>query len=272
MMLSAFFVALISLGVKRLSHIPAIEILFFNSLGALVVSFTTLRHRRIPIWGQNRSLLLARGIAGTLGVTLYFFTLQHISLPSAITLHYTAPIFAALIGIFMVQEPVRLQQWLFFTLSFAGIILINGFSLTETSWYVFSGLAGAFFRGLSNSIVRKIEHTEHPLVVTFYSYLATLPLTGTYLLYDFVKLQIQDWMILGTISVLGYIAHYYTVKAYQLGPVAPVAATAYIAVIYAMLFSYLFLDESLPTPTLLGVGLILLGVLLTIFSRQKKVA
>ncbi len=270
MMLSAFLTALISLGVKRLSHIPAVEVLFFNALGALVVSFTTLRYRQIPIWGQNRGLLFTRGIVGTLGVALYFFTLQHISLPSAMTLHYTAPIFAALIGIVMVQEPVRLQQWLFFALSFAGIILINGFSLTEASWYVFSGLAGAFFRGLSNSIVRKIEHTEHPLVVTFYSYLATVPLTGAYLLYNFVRLQIQDWMLLGIISALGYIAHYYTVKAYQLGPVAPVAATAYIAVIYALLLSYLFLDETLSASTLLGVGLILLGVLRNVFSRHKK--
>jgi drug/metabolite transporter (DMT)-like permease len=272
MMLSAFFVALISLGVKQLSHIPAVEILFFNALGAMVVSFIMLRYHQIPIWGQKRSLLLARGIVGTLGVTLYFFTLQHMALPSAITLHYTAPIFAALIGIFMVQEPVSLKQWLFFALSFSGIVLINGFSMTEASWYVFSGLTGAFFRGLSNSIVRKIEHTEHPLVVTFYSYLATVPLTGTYLLYDFVKLQMQDWMILGAISALGYVAHYYAVKAYQLGPVAPVAATAYVAVIYAILFSYLFLDEKIPAPTLLGVSFILLGVLLTIFSRKKQTA
>jgi drug/metabolite transporter (DMT)-like permease len=271
-LLSAFLVALTSLCVKLLIHIPAVEILFFNSLGALVASFATLRYRQIAIWGQHRRLLVTRGIVGTLGVTLYFFTLQHISLPSAITLHYTAPIFATLIGIFMVGEPVSLQQWLFFALSFAGVILINGFSLTDTSWYIFSGLAGAFFRGLSSSIVRRIEHKEHPLVVTFYSYLVTVPLAGTYVLYNFVEPQVQDWIILSTISGLGYIAHYYAVKAYQLGPVASVSATAYIAIIYALLFSYLFLDEVFPRFKLLGVGLVLLGVVLNIFFTRKHTA
>jgi drug/metabolite transporter (DMT)-like permease len=270
MMMSAFFVALISLGVKLLHHIPAVEVLFFNALGALLVSFSALRYRRIPIWGQNHSLLLTRGIVGTLGVTLYFFTLQNISLPSAITLHYTAPIFAALIGIFLVKEPIHPQQWLFLALSFAGVILINGFSLTEASWYVLSGLTGAFFRGLSNSIVRKIEHMEHPLVVTFYAYLVTVPMAGTCMLYKFAVPQAQDWILLGIISVLGYLAHYYAVKAYQLGPVAPVAATAYVTIIYALLFSYLFLDESLPQFKLLGVALVLLGVLLNLFFRQRK--
>ncbi|MHA7877837.1 MAG: DMT family transporter [Bacteroidota bacterium] len=272
MMMSSFFVALISLGVKLLVHIPAIEILFFNSLGALVAGFATLKYRQLPIWGYKPSLLLMRGIVGTLGVILYFFTLQHIPLPSAMTLHNTAPIFAAFIGVFMVQEPVHLRQWLFFILSFVGIILINGFSITATSWYICSGLAGAFFRGLANSIVRKIEHKEHPLVVTFYAYLVTVPLAGAYLLYHFVTPQIQDWIILSAISLLGYMAHYYAVKAYQLGPLAPVAATAYSAVIFALLFSYLFLDEALPHLKLLGVGLVLLGVLFNVFFRKKETA
>jgi drug/metabolite transporter (DMT)-like permease len=271
-MLSAFFVALTSLCVKLLIQIPAVEILFFNSVGALVASFAALRYHRIAIWGQHRRLLFTRGIVGTLGVTLYFFTLQHIALPSAITLHYTAPIFATLIGIFMLEEPVSPQQWLFFVLSFAGVVLINGFALTDVSWYVFSGLAGAFFRGLSSSIVRRIEHKEHPLVVTFYSYLVTVPLAGTYVLYNFVKPQSQDWIILATISGLSYIAHYYAVKAYQLGPVASVSATAYIAIIYALLFSYLFLDEALPQLKLVGVGLVLLGVVFNIFFTGKKTA
>jgi drug/metabolite transporter (DMT)-like permease len=270
MMLSAFFVALISLGVKLLHQIPAVEVLFFNALGALVASFSTLLYRRIPIWGNNHRLLLTRGIVGTLGVTLYFFTLQNISLPSAVTLHYTAPIFAAIIGVFLVKEPISSQQWLFLALSFAGVILINGFSLTEASWYVLSGLTGAFFRGLSNTIVRKLEHMEHPLVVTFYAYLATVPLAGAYMLYDFVMPQAQDWIILGTISVLGYISHYYAVKAYQTGPVAPVAATAYVAILYALLFSYLFLGEAFPQLKLLGMALVLLGVLLNLFYQQRK--
>jgi drug/metabolite transporter (DMT)-like permease len=125
MMLSAFFVALISLGVKLLHQIPAVEVLFFNALGALAASFGTLLYRRIPVWGNNHKLLLTRGIVGTLGVTLYFFTLQNISLPSAVTLHYTAPIFAAIIGVFLVKEPINSQQWLFLALSFAGMYSVG---------------------------------------------------------------------------------------------------------------------------------------------------
>ena len=118
--------------------------------------------------------------------------------------------------------------------------MIKGFSRTDASWYVLIGLLGAFFRGLAANAVRTIAQKEHPLVIAFYADLVAVPLTSTCLLYNFVVPQSRDILMLGVISALNYTAHYYAVKAYQLGPLAPVAATSYVAVIYALLFSYLF--------------------------------
>ena len=272
MLLSCFFASLAHIGVKWLRHIPAVEVMFFNALFALLASVATLRYRQRSVWGKNHGLLLAQGLASTLGVTLYFFTLQHMPLPSAVILNLTAPIFAAVIGIFIAKEALHLSQCFYFTLSFAGIVLINGFALTEASWYILSGLVGALFGGLSYNFTRKIRHQEYPRVVAVYSYVVTIPLTGAYLLHNFVALQPQDVLILSMISVLGYMAHYYSIKAYQQGPIATVSATAYIAVVYALLFGYLFLGETLPCLKLLGLGLVLLGVLFPIFYQPKQAA
>ena len=110
------------------------------------------------------------------------------------------------------------------------------------------------------------------MVVAVYSYVVTIPLTGVYLWHNFVVPQAQDVLILSMISVLNYMAHYYTIKAYQKGPIATVSATSYIAVVYALLFGYLFLGETLPCTKLLGLGLVVLGILLHIFYQSKKVA
>jgi len=271
MMLSTFFVALLGLHIKLLSHIPAMEIAFFNTLMALLASVTALQYHRIPIWGKHHTLLAARGLLGSLSTLLHFVVLQHIALPSAITLHYTAPIFASLMGIWLLGEAVHPRQWLYFILSLIGVILINGFSRTDASRYVLVGLLGACFRGLAANAVRTIAQKEHPLVIAFYAYLVAVPLTSTCLLYNFVVPQSQDIRMLGIISVLNYAAHYYAVKAYQLGPLAPVAATSYVAIVYALLFSYLFLGESLPAIKLVGVGLVLMGVMLNLFYRKRSI-
>ena len=270
MLLSCFFFSLAHLGFKWLRDIPAVEVVFFNALLALLASVAILRHRQRSVWGKNHRLLLAQGVADTLGITLYFFTLQHMPLPSAVTLSLTAPIFAAVIGTFIAKEALRLSQCFYFALSFAGVVLINGFALTEASWYTFSGLVGALFGGLTSNLTRKIRHQEHPLVVAIYSYIVTIPMIGAYLLHNFVALQAQDVIMLSMISVLNYMAHYYTIKAYQQGPIATVSATSYITVAYALLFGYLFLGEALPYLKLLGLGLVVLGVLLHTVHRPKK--
>ena len=117
-----------------------------------------------------------------------------------------------------------------------------------------------------------MRHQEHPRVVAIYAYVVTIPLAGAYLLHNFVTPQPQDVLILSMISILGYIAHYYSIKAYQQGPIATVSATSYVAVVYALLFGYLFLGEALPSVKLLGLGLVLLGVLLHIFYQPTKTA
>jgi drug/metabolite transporter (DMT)-like permease len=116
-------------------------------------------------------------------------------------------------------------------------------------------------------------HTqEHPLVVVFYAALVSVLVTSGYLLYDFVLPQSREWLSVGLVGILAYMAHYCTVRAYQLAPIAQVSAVAYTAVIYALLLSYLFLDEALDWAKLLGMGLVLLGVLLNAFYKLNRVA
>lgn len=113
MLMSGFFSSLVNLEVKLLSHIPAVEVIFFNALLALLFSVVTLRYHQLSVWGKNHGLLLAQGVAGTIGITLYFSTLQQMALPNAVILRLTAPIFAAVMGIFIAKEAVRLPQWFF---------------------------------------------------------------------------------------------------------------------------------------------------------------
>ena len=270
MLFSVFLSALVSLTVKRLKHIPAVEIVTIMSMLALAANYVMLRYHKVPVWGQHRRLLLARGITSTLGVILYFFTIQNIPLPSAMILRYTAPIFTALIGVFMLNELIRVQQWLFFGLSFLGVILVHGFKVDEASWYILSGLGSAFFKGLSNSIIRRLEHEEHPQVITFYGYMSSLPLAGIYFTSDYAVLQGQDWFFIGCISVLGYLGHYNTVRAFQFGPIVPVSAIAYLSIVYALLFNYFLLHETLSWTKLSGIALVLLGVLLNVFYKHTE--
>lgn len=140
-----------------------------------------LRKAQVRIWGTNYAWLIARGTVGAIALMLFFNTLQNIPLTTAATVQYLAPIFAAILGIFIVKEQVKSWQWLFLLISFAGILVIKGVETDIDAFYLWLGVLSAVFSGLAFTIIRKINTQEHPLVIIFYFPLVTIPIVGTYL-------------------------------------------------------------------------------------------
>ena len=267
MLLAPLCVSLMGLFVKNVHHLPAVEILFFKASLALLASYITLRCQKISLHSPHRSLLLLRGVIGTLGGVSFLIAIIKLSLPSAIILHYTSPLFAALGGIWIAREAVRKWQWLCLGISMVGVACIHGFAFNTASSYVWVGLAGAACRGLAHDIIRKVHTKAHPLVMVWHSSLVAVIVTSTYFLYDFVLPSLRDCGYLLLISGLAYGAHYCTVKAYQAALVARVSAVSYMAVIYSLVWSYMFLGEKVVGLQLLGVGLVLLSVLANAFDQ-----
>ena len=139
MFLSTLSFGLANVFVKQLSHIPAMEVVFFRCALATIFCFIGLRRAQADWIGSNRTLLLLRGIFGTTALYLFFITIQNIPLASAVTIQYLSPIFTAVIAIFVLSEKVRPLQWVFYTLAFAGVLLIERFdraSLCSISCWV----------------------------------------------------------------------------------------------------------------------------------------
>ena len=267
MVLSSLFFSLIGLCVKLTSHISNLEVNFFKSVIALAVSYSLLARDKVNIVGNNRRLLLARGIAGGLGIVLFFVTLQYLPLATATTIQNTSPIFTTILGIFIVKEPVSLRRWLFFAISFLGVALANGFDAQASPYYLCIGLMSALCMGLANNFTGKMGAKEHPLVIFCYSTLVTAIITGLYLFYDFTMPQPRDWLILLSMGLLSYAAHYLAIRAYQLAPVANVSAISYLGIPFALVLDFVLLGKHFPVMSLLGMGLVLLGVLLSLFYK-----
>ena len=143
MLLATFIFAVMNVLIKYLPNIPAIEIILFRSIVSLVISVTSLSLQKIPLFGKNKKVLLLRGLAGALALMMFFTTLQHIPLASAVTLMFLGPIFTAILGIWIVKEKVATLQWVFFGISFLGILLIKGFDSRDSEEPSFGSFHGA---------------------------------------------------------------------------------------------------------------------------------
>ena len=255
--------------VKMVPHIPAIEIILFRSVISMGISLFFLTKQRVSIWGNNKPVLIGRGVAGAVALVIYFSLLQQIPLATASTLQYLAPVFTAVLGIFLVGEKVRNIQWVFFAMSFAGILVIQGFDPRISFIHVIMGIAASFFMGLAYNFIRKLKTSEHPLVIIFYFPLIMLPISGIWTTFVWVQPQGTDWLILILVGIATQVAQFLMTKAYQKEELSKVSILTYIGIIYSLAFGFFIFDETYNLVTYGGMALVLSGVILNVMWKKK---
>jgi len=260
--------AAVNICVKHLHHISFFELVFFRSLFSLSISLLVLKALRISPAGNHKKLLVLRGLAGTGALTLFFFTLQSMPLASAVTVQYTAPIFAVLFSRVLIKEEINRHQILGFVLAFAGVILIKGFDSRVSALELSLGLVAATFAGCAYTIVRILRNHDHPWVVVFYFPLVTLPIISP-LAYKFWTRPIgSDWLYISVIGLFTTLAQYFMTKAYQGSAMASVAIFNYVGVIMAISFGYTLFGEAVSLQSVLGMFLIVFAVVWASKKRQ----
>lgn len=269
MLLASFTFTLMKVCIKLLPHIPAIEIILFRSVISMVISLYFLKSQKVNIWGNNKPVLVGRGVAGAIALIIYFSLLQKIPLATASTLQYLAPIFTAVLGIFIVGEKVRPIQWIFFAVSFAGILVIQGFDPRISFMHLTMGITASLFMGFAYNFIRKLKTSEHPLVIIFYFPLIVLPISAIWSSFVWVQPIGFDWLILIAVGLFTQIAQFLMTKAYQQEELNKVSILTYIGIIYSLAFGFFLFDESYNLVTYLGMALVLSGVILNVMWKKK---
>ena len=271
MIISSFAFSLMHLCVKALPHIPVFELVFFRSLISLLISFTILKNKKIPILGNHKKILFARGLLGVTALTLFFMTLQNIPLASAVTIQYLSPIFTALFAVWILKEKMKNRQWLFFILAFLGVFILKGFDISGQISYKFIaiGIVSACFSGLAYNCIRLLRKTEHPLVVVFYFPLVATPIMAVLSFFNWVKPQGLDWVYLLLLGIITQVAQIYMTKGIQSDAAGNIMTFKYIGILFAFIYGYFFFGETYSFMSIFGIFILLSGVLLNILFKDR---
>ncbi|MBI1288023.1 MAG: EamA family transporter [Flavobacteriales bacterium] len=269
MLISTFAFSLMQLCVKYLHHLPTHELILFRSAISLILSLSYLLPKKINPLGVNRKFLLLRGVFGVTALSLFFITLQHIPLASAVTIQYLSPVFTAIIAIFMLDEKMRPVQWLFFGLAFVGVAFMKGFDERVSLFYLLLGLGSALFAGAAYNCIRIVKDTDHPLVVVLYFPLVATPIMLVLSYFNWVTPIGWDWLLLLLLGIFTQIGQVFMTKALQLEKANLVTSMKYLGSIYALAYGYFLFGESYDLFGLLGILLVLAGVILNVTLKPK---
>ena len=271
MLVSTLSFACMNSIVKHLTHISAYQIVFFRSVSTLVFTMVFLLKYNIPILGNNKKLLTLRGLVGVTSMTFFFMATKYLPIGTAVSLRYLAPIFAAVFAIFLLKEKVKPIQWLFFIMAFSGVVILKGFDIELDSYGLLLILISAIFSGLVYVVLSKIGKSEHPVVVVNYFMAVSVIVGGILSIGNWVNPIGVEWLMLISLGVFGYFGQVYMTKAFQIAAsTSQIAPLKYLETIFTVLFGVFIFAEVYTFWSLLGIGLIIIGLVLNAQFKEKN--
>ncbi len=270
MLFSTLSFACMNSIVKHLTHISAFQIVFFRSLGTLLITLTLILKNRIPFLGNNKKLLVLRGLVGVTSMTFFFMSVKYLPIATAVSLRYIAPIFAAIFAVFLLKESIKPIQWLFFAMAFGGVVILKGFDNQVSVTGLILVFISAIFSGLVYVLLSKIGNTEHPLVVVNYFMVISVIIGGILSIRTWVNPIGIEWGMLFGLGVFGYFGQLFMTKAFQtVSSASQIAPLKYLETIFTLLFGIFIFSEVYTFLSILGIVLIITGLILNAKFKAK---
>ncbi len=270
MLIAAFAFSWMNLLAKYLTDFHPLQVVFFRAMGTFVFIFPYMLVKKVPIIGKNVLWLCLRGLLSFISLALFFLVIQRIPLGSAVALRYTAPIFSVVFAYFLLKEKVKLWQWIALLISVLGAFVMKGldFRIDKLSFTLILGssvLVGAVF-----TIIRYLGSREHYL--TIINYFMVFSIVGSLFFIGNWRMPAgKEWFWVCSIGVLGLLGQVFLTRAFQLADTSTVAPIKYMELVYALLFGFLLFDESYTLWPIVGMCLVVFGMLLNIWIKQRSV-
>jgi drug/metabolite transporter (DMT)-like permease len=279
---STFCFSIMQALIKYLPEIHSFEHVFFRSLVTWLFCIFFLFWNKIPLKGKNTKLLLIRAGVGTISLFTFFYILPRIPFGTAVTLKYLAPVFTAILAIFMLGERLKWIQWTFLGMAMLGVCCLKGFDIRIGTFDLIIGLISAFANGLLYILIRQIGDDDHPLVVIHYFMLIASVISGCVSIPYWKTPDLHEAFIFFLIGLAGFVAQVlftYSLRGTLDGAGAKQEDTSFLSmlryaeVMFALIIGYLWFGESYTLQTFFGFILIFIALIgmIRFKTKQKKI-
>ena len=243
---SAFCFALMNLFIRLSGDIPTLQKCFFRNFFALVIAASSLIRTKTPfrIGKGNLKYLLARSIAGGIGMLGNFYAVDHLPISDASMLNKLSPFFTVVFSYFLLKEHANLFEWLSVIVAFIGALFVAKPTFGMEMIPAAAGMMGGLGAGLAYANVRALgKRGENSMViVAFFSGFTTLVLSVPLLLH-YQHMTPQQWLFMILTGAAAAGGQIFITKAYAKAPAREISVYDFSIVIFAALFGFLFLGQ-----------------------------
>ncbi len=269
MFISVCAFSLMDAIVKWSDAYPVGQVLFFRGFcGMIPIFFLIPRERYFDFYKTKRPLLhFKRCLAGLIAIVAIFIALRKLPLATVVSISFAAPIFTTILSIFFLKEKVGLYRWLAVFVGFIGIIIISEPGFSSLNLYYLYPII--FCLGLSYVAIaiRQLSSTEPVWLIGFYFSFSIMIISFFSFYQGWILPNLKDLFLLSMVGILGGLANLWLTQSYKLSEVTLVTPLKYLALVFGIVFGYLFWDEIPTIKTLMGASLVIVSTFI-IFRRE----
>jgi drug/metabolite transporter (DMT)-like permease len=276
MLLSALGFALMAACVKEVSAlgIPVLEIVAARAVVSGFISYLDIKRKKIPLWGNNKPLLIARGTVGAFALMFVYYAVTTLPLAEATVLQYLHPVFTAILALFFLKEIIQRSTIICIIVSLIGLLIIIQPNLQMNNmvsypWIsIMAGVMGAFGSAVAYIIIKKLTKTDNSSVIIFYFPVIAFPISMIMLGSDFVMPTLLATGLLVLVGIFTQVGQVGLTKALDCADANKATAYAYVQVLFSVFIGWVYFSEVPSLTTIIGGSFIMLAALINVLWKR----
>ena len=259
-------------------RVPSWDVSFYRALVALLVGAGPMmwqKGRTVAALLPKRDLFtayLVRGLVIFAAQAMYYHALMYMPLADAAVLNAAAPVFSALMAIFMLSERVGAGRWLLILLGFAGVVVIIRPGYQQVPFEAILALGSAALFALAAILNKRLVGIESGTSIV-YGTNFVVAVCGLFIVLAWgVRPSWVDLGIIVLIGVTGAAAQYCISQALKFGDVSYVSPYEFVRVPLVALAAWLLFGQVPPLIFGLGAAMIFMSVFLLARHAARRPA
>ena len=271
---ASLFFSLMTVCVKKIDEaIPIYELVFFRSVFSLIITSIIIKKKKINPWGKNKSLLILRGLLGTIALICIFYSIRNMPLSISTVIQYTYPIFISIFAVFLIKEKINFNLIIGLFLGWFGILIIlNPYQSTSyeiDKLAIFIAFSGAITTSLAYIAVKKLSKQEDIFIIIKYFPLISVITLIPIVYANWITPQVSDLIWIIGIGIFTQAGQTFLTLGLKNLPASQASSINYLQVIFGSIWGIYLFGEKITINFVIGSIFVLLGTIITTGKIQK---
>ncbi len=251
--------------------VHAFEIVFFrNSIGTLVLLPMMLRNRGLMRISRLRANL-RRATSGFIATTGTFYAVAHAPLATALSINYTAPLFATVGAVLFLGEKIHARRIAALVAGFAGMLIVVRPGALPLTPGVLAAVISAVSTAFSIIAIRQLVATDDSRSVAAWTFILMTPPSFVVALTVWDWPPVHAWPLLVAIGCVAAVGQLSMNRAFALAEASAIMPYDFVRFGLVTVAGIALFGERLDALTIVG-GIVIFAATVYLAVRERKVA